>query len=183
MKILKISGLIILVVIILICVAGAFMPKEFHFEGKQKIKSSRDIAWSNVVDLRNHDKWSQWHLLDPKMQIGYSGDGGQVGSKMMWVSKHPQVGNGTQTITGIDGKNRVNFDVDFEGKGSAKSYLVVNGDSSQCAVIWGLDIQAPYPMNAIMGMMMNKQMMDDMFTNGLGLLKDVCEKEESAKLP
>jgi hypothetical protein len=177
MKILKISGLILLAVIVLICVAGAFMPKEFHFEGKQNIKSSREIAWSNVVDLRNHDKWSQWHLLDPNMQIGYTGDDGQVGSKMMWVSEHAQVGNGTQTITGIDGKDRVDFDVEFEGKGSAKSYLLVNGDSSQCIVTWGLDIQAPYPMNAIMGMMMNKQTMDDMFSQGLGLLKDVCEKE------
>jgi hypothetical protein len=36
-------------------------------------------------------------------------------------------------------------------------------------------------MNAIMGMMMNKQTMDDMFSNGLGLLKDVCEKEKSSK--
>lgn len=177
MKILKISGLIILGVIVLICVAGAFMPKEFHFEGKQSIKSSRDIAWSNVVDLRNHDKWSQWRLLDPNMQIGYSGDDGQVGSKMMWTSEHAEVGNGTQTITGIDGKDRVDFDVEFEGKGSAKSYLLVKGDTTQCLLTWGLDIQAPYPMNAIMGLMMKKEVMDDMFSKGLGLLKDVCEKE------
>ncbi len=180
MKILKISGLIILALIVLILVAGAFMPKEFHFEGKQNIKSSRDIAWSNVVNLRNHDKWSQWRVLDPNMQIGYTGDDGQVGSKMMWTSEHSEVGNGTQTITGIDGKDRVNFDVDFGGKGSAKSYLMVSGDTTQCLVTWGLDIQAPYPMNAIMGMMMKKEMMDDMFTKGLGMLKDVCEKEESA---
>jgi hypothetical protein len=44
MKILKISGLIILALIVLILVAGAVMPKEFHFEGNQNIKSSRDIA-------------------------------------------------------------------------------------------------------------------------------------------
>jgi hypothetical protein len=182
MKILKISGLIILALIVLILVAGAVMPKEFHFEGNQNIKSSRDIAWNNVVDLRNHDKWSQWRLLDPNMQIGYTGDDGQVGSKMLWVSEHSEVGNGTQTITGIDGKDRVNFDVEFDGKGSAKSYLLVSGDSTQCTVTWGIDIQAPYPMNAVMGLMMNKKVMDDMFIKGLGLLKDVCEREEKAIL-
>ncbi len=180
MKILKISGLIILALIVLILVAGAFMPKEFHFEGKQSIKSSREIAWNNVVNLRNHEKWSQWRVLDPNMQVVFSGDDGQVGSKMVWTSEHAQVGNGTQTLTGIDGKDRVNFDVDFGGKGNAKSYLMVSGDTSQCNVTWGLDIQAPYPMNAIMGMMMKKEMMDDMFTKGLGMLKEACEKEESA---
>jgi hypothetical protein len=68
------------------------------------------------------------------MQIGYTGDDGQVGSKMLWVSEHSEVGNGTQTITGIDGKDRVNFDVEFDGKGSAKSYFLLRGGSTQCKV-------------------------------------------------
>ena len=180
MKILKISGLILLGLIVLVLIAGTFMKKEFHFEGKQHIQASRDLVWDNLVILRNHEKWSQWRQLDPNMQVVFTGDDGQVGSIMKWSSEHSEVGNGTQTITSIDGRDRVNFDVDFGGRGHSKSYLALSGDSLQSTVIWGLDIEAPYPMNAIMGMMMRESIMDEMFTKGLGLLKETSEKEETS---
>ncbi len=175
MKILKIIGILILLVVATILIAGAFMKKEFHFERSIDIKASKDVVWNNMVSFKNHGKWSQWKEMDPNMEVTFAGNDSEVGSKMSWKSANKNVGNGSQTITAIDPGKRVDSELDFDGRGKANAYLAVSGDSTSCKAVWGMDMKASYPMNAIMGMFVSEKTMNEMFDKGLGMLKTASE--------
>ncbi len=175
MRILKIIGLIVLGLVALLLIAGAFMKKDFHFERGIEISAPSNVVWDNVAYFKNHEKWSQWKELDPAMNVTISGTDGEKGAKMSWTSKHKEVGNGSQTITAIDPGKRIDTELDFEGQGKANAYYTFSGDSSKCNVIWALDMKASYPMNAIMGLFMSEKVMNDMFDKGLSMLKTASE--------
>lgn len=176
MKILKYIGIIVLLLIAAILVAGLFMKKDFHFEKSIEINAPKDKVWENVVYFRNHEKWSQWKEIDPAMVVNITGTDGEKGAKMEWTSKHKDVGNGSQTISSVVPGTRVDTDLVFGGRGGAKSFISVSGDSTKCNVIWAMDMHADYPMNAIMGVFMKASTFDEMFNKGLGMLKTASEK-------
>lgn len=176
MKIIKFLGLLLLLIVAGVLIAGAFMKKDFHFERSMEMQAPKDRVWDYVVHFKQHEQWSQWRELDPAMETSISGTDGNVGAKMSWKSTHKEVGNGSQTITAIDPGKRVDTELEFEGQGNAKSYYLIEGDSSSCKVTWALDMQAPYPMNALLPMMMSEKVMNDMFDKGLGMLKKAVEK-------
>lgn len=177
MKILKILGLIIGLVVVFVLLAGLFMKKDFHFERSMQIQAPHDVVWDNVLYFKNHEKWSQWKAKDPNMQVNITGIDGAVGAKMSWKSEHKDVGNGSQTITAVQEGKRVDTDLEFEGQGGAKAFMTVDGDSTACTATWGLDMHANYPMNAIMGFFMSEKVMNEMFDTGLNMLKAASEKQ------
>ena len=175
MRILKIIGLVLLTLVAAILIAGAFMKKDFHFEMSKQINAPSARVWDNVLYFKNHENWSQWKELDPAMQVSITGTDGTPGAKMAWTSMHKDVGNGSQTITSVDPGKRVDTELDFDGKGKATSFMTVEGDSTQCTATWALDMKAPYPMNAVMGLFMGESVMNEMFEKGLGMLKNASE--------
>lgn len=177
MKILKFIGMLLLLVIVIVLVAGAFMKKDFHFEKTIAINAPKDKVWDNVVMFKNHEKWSQWKEMDPNMKTTITGTDGSVGAKMSWESDNKNVGKGSQTITAVTPGQRVDTELDFDGRGKATAFMIVNGDSASSKATWGMDMHAPYPMNAIMGVMMSGHSMDAMLDKGLGMLKTTSEKE------
>jgi uncharacterized protein YndB with AHSA1/START domain len=177
MKILKIIGMLLLLVIVLVLIAGAFMKKDFHFERSTTINASKDKVWDNVVMFKNHEKWSQWKEMDPNMKTTITGTDGSVGAKMSWQSDNKNVGKGSQTITAITPGERVDTELDFDGRGKATAFMKVSGDSTSTKAVWGMDMHASYPMNAIMGMMMSEDQMNTMLDKGLAMLKTASEKE------
>jgi hypothetical protein len=176
MKILKFIGMVLLLVVAIVLIAGAVMKKDFHFERSTTIAAPKDKVWDNVVMFRNHEKWSQWKEIDPNMKTEITGTDGTVGAKMSWTSTNDSVGNGSQTITKVS-DGRVDTDLEFEGRGGSKGFFTVTGDSTTSKVVWGMDMHINYPMNAIMPFFMTEKMMNSMFDKGLGMLKDVSEKE------
>ena len=175
MKIIKFLGLALLAVIVTGLIAAAFIKKDFHFEKSIEIGASKDAVWQNVVLFANHDKWSQWKKLDPQMKVAITGNDGEVGAKMSWTSDHKDVGNGTQTITKIIPGQRVDTEVDFDGKGKANSYMIVSGDSTKSNAVWALDMHMGYPFN-LFGALFAEKGMNDMFDKGLGMLKTCSEQ-------
>lgn len=175
MKFLKITGLVVLTIIILVLIAGTFMKKDFHFEKSMEIMAPKDKVWENIVYFRNHEKWSQWKELDPNMKTVITGTDGSVGAKMSWTSDHKEVGNGSQTIAKIDPGKRMDVDLMFEDMG-AKSFYAIEGDSMNCKVTWGFDSHVGWPFNAIVSFMMTEAAMDEMFDKGLGMLKKASEE-------
>jgi uncharacterized protein YndB with AHSA1/START domain len=175
MKIIKFLGLAILIVIVMGLISAAFIKKDFHFEKSVEIGASKETVWQNVVMFANHDKWSQWKELDPLMKVTITGNDGEVGAKMAWTSDHKDVGNGTQTITSVIPGQRVDSDLDFDGKGKAKTYMAVNGDSTKCKTTWALDMHLDYPFN-LFGALFAEKGMNEMFDKGLGMLKTTSEK-------
>ncbi len=175
MKIIKILGLVLLIVVVMGLVSAAFIKKDFHFEKSIDINASRESVWQNVVLFENHEKWSQWKKIDPAMKVVISGTDGEVGAKMSWTSNHDDVGNGSQTITAVMPGQRVDSELDFDGKGKAKTYMAIDGDSTKSKATWALDMHLDYPFN-LFGAMFAEKGMNDMFDKGLGMLKETCEK-------
>ncbi len=175
MKIIKFLGFVILGVILLGLVAALFIKKDFHFEKSQAINASKDVVWDNVVKFENHQKWSQWKKMDPNMKVVITGTDGEKGAKMSWTSDHDKVGNGSQTITNVIAGERVDSELDFDGKGTAKTYMKVSGDSTKCTATWALDMHLGYPFN-LFGALFAEKRMNVMFDTGLDMLKTCSEQ-------
>ncbi len=178
MKILKVIGMLILVLLVIVLVAGAVMKKDFRYKKSIVINAPKEAVWNNIVMFENHKKWSQWKEMDPNMKTDITGTDGTVGAKMSWESEHKKVGKGSQTIKSIQPGKRIEYEMDFGQGGKPLSYFDVSGDSMPTNVTWGLDAHIGYPFNAIAGLFMSDKMMNDMFDKGLGMLKNTSEKGE-----
>lgn len=174
MKVIKYLLIVIVSIVVVALIAALFVKKEFHFEKSVEINASKEVVWDNVVKFGNHDKWSQWKEMDPKMEVSITGTDGEVGAKMSWKSSHKDVGNGSQEITKVIPGQRVDTKLNFEGMGGATSYMIVTGDSTKSKVTWALEMEQGWPFN-LMVAMFAEQGMNQMFDKGLGMLKKASE--------
>ncbi|MEJ0104559.1 MAG: SRPBCC family protein [Bacteroidota bacterium] len=94
-RVLKIIGVILLVIILFVLIAGIFVPKTFHLEKEITINAPRDTVWSYVSSLQGQVKWSPWPEKDPNIQASFEGQEGAVGSVYRWKG-NKDVGSGNQ---------------------------------------------------------------------------------------
>ncbi|CAN5850209.1 K(+)-transporting ATPase subunit F [soil metagenome] len=174
-KILKIIGILILLLIVFVLIAGIFIKKEYHLEKAIVIKAPREKLWSHVNSLRHFTTWSPFVEKDPNARLTYEGMDGVVGSKYSWDG-NSSVGSGTQILTGIDSASSVKSHLHFikPMEGEAESYLnISDAGNGSTKVSWGFDSKYKYPMN-VMTLFMDG-MMGDMFNKGLTKLKTLSE--------
>ena len=87
------------------------------------INAPPEKVFAIVGDLRRFKEWSPWADLDPKTQYTFEGPETGVGQMMSWVSKKPDVGRGTQTVTEYQPPGKIAFLLDFGSMGTAQSSL------------------------------------------------------------
>lgn len=177
MRFFRVAGLILLLLLVLLLVSAAFIKKDFTYVRDITITAPQSVVWNNISVFKNHDKWSQWRKIDPKMQVTYSGTDAMPGSSMTWKSAHKDVGNGSQYMVSVSMDKRIDTRLDFDGRGKAESFMEMSGDSSSCKVSWGIQMHADYPMNAVFALMMRDEDMFGMLDTGLNMLKTLCERE------
>jgi hypothetical protein len=175
-KVLKIVGILVLLIIAFVLIAGLFVSKDYHFQKDMVINAPQEKVWSHINSLREMEKWSPWSSRDPNIQITYEGQDGTVGSKYHWKG-NKEVGSGNMTITGIDPlketKTQIHFIEPWEG--DANSFIRLADQGGSTKVTWGFDSKTPYPMN-VMHLFMNMDaMMDQDFSTGLTKLKSLSE--------
>ena len=177
MRILKIIGLILLVVVGFFLIAGLFASKDMSTEQEVVINKDKSEVYDYVKLLKNQDEYSKWNKMDPNMVKTYSGTDGTVGFKSAWKG-NSDVGQGEQTIMKIEG-NRIDYDLRFiePWESKADTYMIVDSVApQQTKVKWGFKSKMPYPMNA-MGLFMNmEEALGKDFKEGLGNLKAILEK-------
>ena len=98
MKILKVIGIIILVLVVLYVGIGLFLPKHTHVERSIVINAPTEKVFNEVNTFNNLKEWSPWAKLDPNTKWNYSGPEYGVGAKYDWVSDDKNVGTGAQEI-------------------------------------------------------------------------------------
>jgi Polyketide cyclase / dehydrase and lipid transport len=175
-KFFKIIGIILLLAIIFVLVAGLLISKDYHFERDITINAPKEKVWSHVNSLGALTKWSPWLDKDPAVQTNIEGQDGAIGSVFKWKG-NKDVGEGTQTLTKLEAPNRVDthlhFIEPFDGQADAHIDLADAGTGTK--VTWGFDMKYTYPMN-VMKLFMN---MDDLmgkdYSNGLNKLKSLSE--------
>ena len=168
---------VILIIIALLLIIPLFISKDMNYEKSVSIDAPIDKVWENVSSLEAMDKWSPWNSKDPDMERSLTGVDGEVGAKQHWVSDKKDVGEGSQTIVGLDKPNKLSTKLEFikPFKSEADAYVNLKEEGASTVATWGFESQMKYPMN-IMKLFMNfEKNMDKDFGQGLGKLKDICE--------
>ncbi len=173
MKVLKITGIILGVIILLFLFIGMFLPKNVSIEESVEIKAPANVIFAQI---NNFTKWSQWSpFLDSTelMKTTYEGQEEGVGSIMKWESE--KQGNGSMTIVDVAPNQYIKAELSMEDHG--KSFINWDFKPTQdgTLVVWGIAMQdLSYPIGKWMGLLM-KGMMHNDFKKGLNTLKDLCE--------
>ena len=178
MKILKIIGIGLLIIIAIPLIIALFVPNDFKYEKSIEINAPIEVVWENVNSLSDMDKWSPWNDYDANMEKKISGTDGTVGAKQEWDSDVEEVGKGSQTIAKLDAPNLVETDLVFFSpyESEAKAYVKLVEEGNVTTATWGFDSEMPYPFNVMQLFTDMEEMMGKDWNNGLTKLKNLSEK-------
>ncbi|WP_436515129.1 SRPBCC family protein [Ekhidna sp. To15] len=184
MKVLKIIGIIILILVALFLGLIIFGPSSGHLERKITINTTPDIVYNEVSNLNTFNKWSPWFQVDPDAEYAWEGPSSGEGSKMIWYSKNSDVGNGYMEITetrngefvlmdmGFDQNNNRDFTDEGEEKPTASFILESDGGSTN--VTWTFDISGVSGMEKMMVVGLD-MFLGPFYEQGLAALKERAE--------
>ncbi|MFT3986945.1 SRPBCC family protein [Aestuariivirga sp.] len=162
--------------LLVIVAGGAYvLPGEAHVERFTVISATPAQIFAVASSLKRFNEWSPWAGIDPATTYTYGGPDSGAGQTMSWVSKNPNVGSGTQTITDVQDNERVVSTIDFGSRGKAVTTLSLAPVLGGTGVTWRFDA----PLNGIFdrwaGLMFDSALGGD-FETGLRNLKAVVEK-------
>lgn len=175
-KVLKVIGVILLLIIAFVLIAGIFVSKTYHLEKSISINAPKEKVWSNVNSLQKMMKWTPFLDRDPNAQGSYEGQEGAVGSVYRWKG-NKEVGEGNQTITKIDGPNSILTHLSFiePFSGEADAYMNLTDEGGGTKATWGFDTKYAYPMNVMQLFINMDEMMGAEYDKGLSRLKKISE--------
>lgn len=118
---------------------GFLLPDRVHVERQITVEASAEKIYALISDFRQWEQWSPWAALDPQMVAAVVDDG--VGQRMMWLSDHPDVGNGSQEIIGLEPPRRVVTRLSFDGRGGGIGTFEIVSSDSGTTITWSFDAQ------------------------------------------
>lgn len=177
MRILKIVGITLLILIGIPLIVALFVSNDVNYEKSIEINAPIEMVWENVNSLSDMDKWSPWNQYDPTMKKEIIGTDGTVGAKQIWESDVDEVGNGSQTIAKLDAPNLIETDLKFltPYESEAKGYVKLEEKDNKTIATWGFSSEMPYPVNLMKLFTNMEDMMDKDWNNGLTKLKEISE--------
>jgi Polyketide cyclase / dehydrase and lipid transport len=178
-KLLRISGVILLVILLAFCVAGLLGPKEFMMKRTVSIKAPKTVIYKTLTDYTNFKKWSPWQMYDSAMMQECYGTQGQVGAGYKWKG-NSQVGEGEMQTTALIPNERMDLQLTFGApfKSHPKSsFTILDKSDGIVEVTWSFDQnEVPFMMRPFMLMMDMDKVVGGDYERGLGNLKTLCEK-------
>ena len=180
MKVLKVLGILLLVVVVIWLIASLILPKEMNVSMEETIEAPVAVVWDNVSTYEKADNWSPWYDIDPDMKVTFDGESGAVGSSMTW-SGNQKVGSGTMTLTKTDMENHVlghHVKHDF---GEGNSTVELSEEEGTTTVTMSYNEKQGIPWNVMGALFGAEKMMSEAFKKQLGLLKGIAEKQATEK--
>ena len=177
MRVLKITGIIVLAVLMLLMVIALILPKEIKIEQPVVIEASVEHVFPQVSNFKNMEVWSPWKDYDPEMIVTYEGEDGKEGAVYEW-SGNKDVGSGQQKIIKLKENERIDIKLSFFEPWNSESdiYFIFNEiDKNKTEVIWGYIEETPIPKNLLFTAFGLKKSLKKEFDKGLNRLKDICE--------
>ncbi|GAB4180751.1 MAG: hypothetical protein Kow00108_17300 [Calditrichia bacterium] len=177
MKILKIIGVIILILILAVAIAGIFAPKEYNVERSVVIESPVEYAFYYTHYLSNFSKWEPWGKKDSTMKSWVEGKDGEVGAVYKWEGDPKLTGKGEMKITELDKNKRIAYWMKFYEpmEDEAGVYMNFADKDGKTEIVWGFDGKSPFPWNVMLLFMDMDQMLGTDFEQGLSNLKAQIE--------
>lgn len=105
----------LLAVIALVVLIGVMLPSNIRVSQSILINAPADMVFEEVNNFKQWSHWSPWHKKDPTAVMTYEGPDSGVGCKMMWDSKNPKVGKGSQEIIKIIPNRHIEVALSFAG--------------------------------------------------------------------
>lgn len=182
MKILKTLGFLLVGLIALTLIIGAFQPTHIEYERSTNIDATKEDIFVKINDLRTFEEWGPWKQEDPTMKMTYADKTEGLGASYSWTSEDS--GSGAMTVTESIPPTWQKSSLVFNGrKGGDGWFKLEDGENSSTKATWGMAFDMPYPLNA-MALFTNGAMekkINRMFDAGLANLKTICEKETTEK--
>ena len=176
MKILKIGGIAVALLVVAVLGFAATRPDSFSVRRTASIQAPPEKIHGLLSDFRAWEAWSPWEKLDPKMKRTYSGEPKGKGARYAW-SGNSEVGEGSMTITEAQA-SRVALDLDFvrpfEGHNKVVFTLAPKGEATE--VTWSMSGPSPYITKVMQVFCDMDGMIGKQFEAGLASLKAVTEK-------
>lgn len=175
MKFLKKIVIALALIIGIVLIVGFFLPSKIHVERSLQMNAPAEVVFEQVNTLKNWEKWSPWHRIDPNMKLTYEGPESGNGASYSWQSEHKNVGDGKLTIVKSVPYDSIFVDMDFLENGKATGSYVFTKQDGGILVTWGMDSDMGMnPIGRIFGLFMDKMIGKD-FEQGLQNLKQVSE--------
>jgi len=177
MKALRIIGISLGVLVALVFLVAAFMPKEYTVEREIVVEKPKIVVFQYIKYLENQNEYSYWMKLDPQVQTSNNGIDGTVGYVSTWDSKNEDVGKGEQEIKAVAEGERVDYEIRFKEpfESVSQSYMETRALSdTQTTVVWGFKGRMSVPANLLIAGM--KSVLGQQMQEGLNNMKKVLEE-------
>lgn len=177
MKIVKWILLAIVGLLVLFFAVGFLLPKDVRVERSTEIDAPPQAVFEMVNDFQQFNRWQPWALIDPTTRYVYEGPATGAGSRMMWYSDHPEVGDGAQEIVLSEPYSLVRTHLDFGMQGVAVADYVIDEANGGSVLTWTLETNMGE--NPIMGYfaLLMDGMVGTAYEQGLANLKEILETE------
>lgn len=180
MKILKKIGIVILILIAIVLIVAAFIPKSYTVSVSETINQPRQIVYDYLRMLKNQEQYSIWVMADPNLKPEIIGEDGTVGAIQKWNSKLDDVGEGEQEITALSIERMdvdLRFKRPFEGKAKASNIYKAISDNQTEIVCEFYSGETPYPFN-LPAYLFGKKMIEDAERENLQNIKKILEQQK-----
>jgi len=98
-------------IIVLVLLAGMFLPNQYSVERSIIIEAEPAEIYPDVVDLRAWQNWGVWFKRDPDMQLDYTGPDRAIGMRSSWKSESE--GNGEMEIIQLEHNKKITYQLYF----------------------------------------------------------------------
>ena len=165
----------IVALLVLFFVVGFLLPRDVRVERSVEIDASPQAVFTMVNDFRQFNRWQPWAQIDPATRYVYEGSATGAGSRMIWYSDHPDVGNGMQEIILSEPYSRVRMALDFGTGGLANADYLIDAEGAGSILTWTLETDmGGNPLMGWIGLAMDS-MVGTAYELGLANLKEILE--------
>jgi effector-binding domain-containing protein len=140
MKALKVIGVTLIGLLVVLAGVGLVLPSSVRVERSKVIAAPQSTVFVLVNGFKRFNEWSPWHALDPQgTQYTYEGPPYGQGAKLLWTSKHPDVGTGSQLILESQPYSYVRSELDFGPDGNGFADFRLETVAAGTKVTWGME--------------------------------------------
>lgn len=137
MKVVKIIGVIVILLIISFIIAIVSLPSTAYMERSVLVEASAEQVYLELISHRNFNQWSPWAMKDAETHYEYKGPALGVGAKITWSSSHQDIGKGSMEIIDTIENQQVTCIMTFEGyEGTPTSSFVLKPQGAGTQLTW-----------------------------------------------
>jgi len=169
----------VVAVFALFALVTAFQPAGYRISRTASIAAPPAVAYAQVADFHQWERWSPWAKLDAAMKTTYEGQPGAVGSSYYWTG-NDKVGEGRMTVTSVAPAQSVAIKLEFLRPFAATNatQFAFAPEGAGTRVTWNMDGNKGGFVGKAFGLFMDfDKLVGGDFEKGLTQLKAVSEAE------